>query len=197
MPPKKLRGTETTSAQGQDTTRKISARLIHMDQLPVKSGGTRASSTAPMTTTGVYQRAKRVMKLSTLAFFSAEFSTSSRIRETVLSAKALSVRTFSTPERLMEPLMTRSPTVTSTGRLSPVSAAVSRLPLPSSTVPSRGIRSPGRITMVSPTATSSGSTVCSCPSRSTTALSGRISMSAAMDLRLRPTAMDWNHSPIW
>ena len=98
---------------------------------------------------------------------------------------------------LMEPLTTRSPGATSTGRLSPVRAAVFRLLCPSSTVPSRGIRSPGRIRMVSPTETSSGSTSSSCPSRSTTANSGRMSISAAMDLRLRPTAMDWNHSPIW
>ena len=87
MPPKKLRGTETTNAQGQDTTRKISARRIHSLHSPWNSsGGTSASSTAPMTTQGVYQRAKRVMKLSTLAFFSAEFSTSSKIRATVLSS---------------------------------------------------------------------------------------------------------------
>ena len=86
MPPKKLKGTETTSAQGQDTTRKMSARWIHSPQLPTKSGGSRASSSAPITTQGVYQRAKRVIKLSTRAFFSAEFSTSSRMRATVLSS---------------------------------------------------------------------------------------------------------------
>ena len=51
--------------------------------------------------------------------------------------------------------------------------------------------------MVSPMATSSGSTSCSSPSRRTTAYSGRMSIRAAMDLRLRPTATDWNHSPIW
>ena len=69
----------------------------------------------------------------------------------------------------MEPLMTWSPTVLSAGRLSPVSAAVLTELLPSSTVPSSGIRSPGRIRMVSPTSTSSGETCCSSPSRSTTA----------------------------
>ena len=87
MPPKKLRGTETTSAQGQDTTRKISARRSQSLQAPCPSrGGSSASSSALATTSGVYQRAKRVMKFSTRAFFSAEFSTSSRMRATVLSA---------------------------------------------------------------------------------------------------------------
>ena len=87
IPPKKLSGTETTSAQGQDTTRKISARLIHpLHAPPPRSGGSTASSSALTTTRGVYQRAKRVMKFSTRAFFSEEFSTSSRMRATVLSA---------------------------------------------------------------------------------------------------------------
>ena len=96
----------------------------------------------------------------------------------------------------MLPEMTVSPSATSTGRLSPVSAAVLTLPLPSRTTPSSGIFSPGRTTRVSPSATSSGSSSTSSPSRRTRAMSGRMSMSAAMERRLRPTATDWNHSPI-
>ena len=48
-------------------------------------GGTSASSTAAMTTAGVYHRAKRVMKFSVCAFFIEAFSTSSRIRANVES----------------------------------------------------------------------------------------------------------------
>ena len=98
MPPKNDSGTETTSAHGHETTRKVSARSIHLLQrlhvlgVPMNmetSGGIIASTTAPMTTQGVYQREKRVMKFSALAFFSEEFSTSSRIFATVLSSKRL------------------------------------------------------------------------------------------------------------
>ncbi len=53
MPPKKLKGTDITRAQGQDTTRKVSARFIHSPQPPTNRGGSTASSTAPITTAGV------------------------------------------------------------------------------------------------------------------------------------------------
>ena len=96
----------------------------------------------------------------------------------------------------MQPEMTVSPSRLSAGRLSPVSAAVSTLPPPSTITPSSGMRSPGRTSRISPTATSSGSSSISSPPRSTRAMSGRMSMSAAIERRLRPTATDWNHSPI-
>ena len=54
MPPKNDRGTLMTSAQGHDTTRKISPRCTQSDQFwPSTSGGTTASSTAMPTTAGV------------------------------------------------------------------------------------------------------------------------------------------------
>lgn len=53
MPAKKESGMEMTSAQGQDTTKKLSARYTHVDQSPVISPGTTASSAATMTTAGV------------------------------------------------------------------------------------------------------------------------------------------------
>ena len=118
------------------------------------------------------------------------------MRATVLSAYSLLVFTFKTPLKFMLPESTVSPTVLSAGRLSPVSAEVSTLPAPSITVPSRGILSPGFRTIISPISTSSGSTSCSLPSLRTTAYSGLISISAAIDFLLFPTAIDWNHSPI-
>ena len=51
--PKKLRGTDSTSAQGQDTTRKISARWNHSPQPPTNRGGSTASTVAASTTQGV------------------------------------------------------------------------------------------------------------------------------------------------
>ena len=53
IPPKKASGTETTSAHGQEMTRKISALRIHTAHWPSNSGGRRPSSTAPTTTMGV------------------------------------------------------------------------------------------------------------------------------------------------
>ena len=92
------------------------------------------------------------------------FSTRSRILETVDSPNSFVVRTFSTPFMSMQPLMISSPSFTSRGRLSPVSALVFRLALPLTTTPSSGTFSPGCTTMTLPTATSSGSTCSSFPS---------------------------------
>ena len=50
------------------------------------------------------------------------FSTRSRILETVDSPNSFVVRIFRTPFKLMQPLMISSPSLTSRGRLSPVSA---------------------------------------------------------------------------
>ena len=86
------------------------------------------------------------------------FSTRSRIFDTVDSPKAFVVRIFSTPDRSMQPLTISSPTFTSRGRLSPVSALVLRLAAPSTITPSSGTFSPGWTTMMLPTSTSSGLT---------------------------------------
>ena len=53
MPPKKVSGTEITSAQGQDTTRNVSARCTHTPHCPVMREGTTASARAANTTAGV------------------------------------------------------------------------------------------------------------------------------------------------
>ena len=79
-PPKKDSGTETTSAQGQETTKKFSARSAHSAHAPPKKiGGIRNSSRALMTTQGVYTLAKRVIKPSTFAFLEADSSIRFRI----------------------------------------------------------------------------------------------------------------------
>ena len=67
------------------------------------------------------------MKFSARAFFMLEFSTRSRILETVDSPNSLVVLTRSRPLILTQPLMTSSPDWTSRGRLSPVRAAVFRV----------------------------------------------------------------------
>ena len=53
MPPKKLSGTEMTSAQGQDTTKKMRAFCTQPVQFPTKRGRHHARARAQNTTTGV------------------------------------------------------------------------------------------------------------------------------------------------
>ncbi|MPM82353.1 hypothetical protein SDC9_129414 [bioreactor metagenome] len=84
IPPKKLSGTEITSAQGHEITRNISALENHIRKSPLKiTGGITASNTADITTNGVYTLANLVMKFSETDFFSDAFSTRSNILATV------------------------------------------------------------------------------------------------------------------
>ncbi len=124
-------------------------------------------------------------------------STRSRIFAAVDSPAGLSARTRSSPLKFTKPESTCPPAVTSRGSLSPVNATVFRLEVPSRTVPSIGTFSPGRITTVSPTSTSSGSTLTTAPSRSTFAVSGRISISCEMERLLLPSATPSRSSPTW
>ena len=75
--------------------------------------------------------------------------------ETVDSPNSFVVRTFSTPFMSMQPLMISSPSFTSRGRLSPVSALVFRLALPLTTTPSSGTFQQKLLLVTLPTATSS------------------------------------------
>ena len=106
------------------------------------------------------------MKSSERDLRELEFSTSSRILETVDSPNSFVVRIFKTPVMLMQPLMISSLVFASRGRLSPVSALVLSVDVPSMITPSSGTFSPGCTTMTEPTVTSSGSTFSSLPSTS-------------------------------
>ena len=54
IPPKKPSGTDMTRAHGQDTIKKIQARLIHSLKPPPNiTGGIIANRAAPIVTTGV------------------------------------------------------------------------------------------------------------------------------------------------
>ena len=119
------------------------------------------------------------------------------MRVAVESSKRWVTRARTTPERFTQPEIMLSPTVASRGTLSPVRATVSRLVEPSTISASTGTRSPGLTTIISPSSTSSGEMVTSCPSRSTVALSGRISMSLAIDFLLLSEARCSNTSPTW
>ena len=128
------------------------------------------------------------MNVSLRDFRSLASSTSWMTREAVDSPNSLVTRTRSTPDTLTQPESTSSSTATARGTLSPVRATVLRLLLPAITTPSSGTRSPGAMTMMSPTATSSDFTSTVSPPRSTRALSGRISIRWEIESRLRCSA---------
>ena len=83
MPPKNASGTDMTRAHGQDITRKVQALSIQSPKFPVKSpdiiGGRNASTTAAITTAGVYTLANLVIKFSVTDFLDDASSTSSSI----------------------------------------------------------------------------------------------------------------------
>ena len=102
------------SAHGQEMTRKLSAGVIHAAKSkPLKRGGTSATSTAMSTTTGVYQREKRVMNFSGFAFCAAEFSTSSKIFATALSETGRTTSARTALPALMQPESISPPARTS------------------------------------------------------------------------------------
>ena len=104
---------------------------------------------------------------------------------------------LSTPLWFTQPDRIWSPAFTSRGALSPVRATVSRLEVPSRITPSIGTFSPGRITIVSPTATSPGLTTTISPFFSRLAVSGRMSSIWEMALELLPSAIPSKSSPTW
>ena len=147
-------------------------------------------------TAGVYHFANLVIKPSLLDLFAEAPSISSSILDAVESQASFTVLIRSVPLILMQPDSTSSPTVTSRGNDSPVNAEVLRPELPSITMPSSGILSPARTKIISPTCTFSQSVSIISPFFSRFALSGRISVRAAMELLLRPIASSSKNSPI-
>ena len=94
------------------------------------------------------------------------------IRARAVSPPICSARIRRVPSQLTEPPVTRDPAVFSTGSGSPVSMDSSTEEAPSVTVPSTGIRSPGRTRRRSPLRTSATGISVSEPDRTTHAVSG-------------------------
>ena len=133
-----------TSAQGQLMTRKVSDLYSQSEKTAPgrKMGGRIARRIARITTEGVYQRAKEVMKFSERDFLLLAFSTSSKILLAVESSNTLVALTRMRPVKLIEPLKTSSPSMASLSLVSPVRAEVSIEVAPDSITPSSGMRSP-------------------------------------------------------
>ena len=170
---------------------------MHLSQsAPKRSGGRTATAIATKTTIGVYTREKRVMKRSIFGLLATAFSTESRIRVTMDSARTFSTWMRMVPVILTQPESTGSPTAARTGFGSPVTAEVSIWVSPSEMMPSSGMRSPGRMRRISPTSASSAGMV-SVPlavTRWTT--SGRRSTASMIWSRLRSAARSWKYSPM-
>ena len=124
------------------------------------------------------------MKDSLFDLLSLASSTKFKILDAVELLKVLFTFTFNTPDIFTQPDMTESPNATSLGTLSPVSATVFKLELPSITSPSSGIFSPGLITTTSPTAIVEGFTTIDSPFLKTLAVSGCISIRSEMESRV-------------
>ena len=112
IPPKKARGTETTSAHGHDTIRKVRALNSQVAKFatkpvpvtaPIIAGGSRARITAAATTIGVYIFANFVMNFSLFDFAPLAFFTRSRIFAAVDSPNAFSTLARTTPDWLTHP----------------------------------------------------------------------------------------------
>ena len=91
---------------------------------------------------------------------------------TRVAVKRIVPSTFSVPD------VTESPVVFGTGMDSPVTADSSMLVAPSVTVPSTGMRAPGRTMTVSPRTSVATGTTCSTPPRTTVASAGASCMRA-------------------
>ena len=135
------------------------------------------------------------MNFSLLDLLSFAFSTKSKIFVAVDSSKTLVTLTRIIPERLMQPERIISLAATFLGMLSPVSATVSSVDVPSIISPSTGTFSPGLITIISPTDMLSGFTTNISPFLSTFATSGLMSISCEIDFLLLPSAISSNNSP--
>ena len=122
-------------------------------------GGSSANKIASPITIGVYTFANLVINLSDLDFLAAAFSTKSKTLLTVESKYSFVTFAVIKPFILIQPLRIFAPSLTSTGTDSPVNAEVSRLVSPFIIVASSGTLSPGLISMISPSSTSSGSTL--------------------------------------
>ena len=151
IPTKKPSGTDITSAQGQDTTKKINALFKDSEKLIPNNGGNDiAISIAITITTGVYVFENLVIKFSVLDLISFAFSINSIILDAVESTYSFVTLTSIILPILIIPDNTSSFFLTLVDILSPVKLDVSSLVSPFEITPSVGIFSPFFTTTISP-----------------------------------------------
>ncbi len=157
----------------------VASSVISSQLIQVPSASTR--------TTGTKIPEIRSARRCTSALPFCASSTSRAIRASWVSAPIRVASTTRRPDALTVAPVTESPADTSTGTDSPVSMEASTAELPSTTVPSVAIFSPGRTTNRSPTVSALTGMRTSRPARSTTtsfAPSSRRALRAAPAFRL-------------
>jgi len=146
--------------------------------LPVTTSHTANVTSAMPMTAGTNTPATLSARRAMGGLVALASSTSCTILARLVSAPTRVARNVNVPVRLIVAALTASPGPFSTGMDSPVSALSSMELVPSSTTPSTGRLSPGRMRMTSPTTMASAATSRSPPSTSTTrAVLGARSMS--------------------
>ena len=180
-------GVASTRAQGQNTTRMVTARMISSVISQVSPAAARA-----ITTIQVAQRSARPTILALPA--SADW-TRRIIRWMELSSPTLVASISKAPNWFTVPLETSSPGPLSTGRDSPVITAWSMEVWPARITPSTGTVSPGRTRSRSPTWTSSAGITRSVPPDSTRAVRGVRWTSFSMPARALATVRSSSRAP--
>ena len=160
-------GVARPSAHGQAMIRTATAAVNAATPSPVSPSHAPAVATAISSTTGTKIPEIRSASRCTSALPFCASSTSFAIRASRVSAPTRVASTTSRPPALTVAPVTASPAATSTGTDSPVSIEASTAEVPSTTVPSVAIFSPGRTTNRSPTASRCAGIRTSRPSRST------------------------------
>ena len=142
-------GVARPSAQGQEITNTEIAERSACSTFCVAMSQTASVSAEIAITTGT----KIALTLSATRAMGAleDAASSSRrmMREREESSPVRSARTVRAPESNIQAVRTSVPSCFSTGILSPVRADSSTVPLPESTTPSAGIRSPARMRKIS------------------------------------------------
>ena len=148
-------GVASTNAQGQNTTRTVTARTMSLVTINAIIAINNATGTS------------QLAALSAIRAIGAFlFSASSTIRISFckeLSSPSFEARISIVPKRLIVPQKTLSPTVLSTGKDSPVIIDWSTEVVPSIISPSTGILSPGRTRRISFILISSAAIISSFP----------------------------------
>ena len=173
-------GVARPRAQGQEITSTATPPVRALVTLPVARSHTTAVTSAMTMTTGTKIPDTLSASLAMGALEEDASSTRRIIWARVVSSPTRRASKTKEPDLLMDAAATLSPTVLSTGRLSPVRALSSTAEAPSTMTPSTGMDCPGRTTIRSPTTTSSTGSSASTPFRITLAVLGARSMRRVM-----------------
>ncbi len=180
-------GVASISAHGQATINTVIARAVSC----VKT----KTNTDSVSITGTSQPARRSSERWMGASRCWACSTNCAMRARVVSSPTRCASTISAPVSASVPTNTSSPSLLSTGMLSPVTGAWFTDAIPLCTTPSTGTRSPARTTTTSPTCNSDAATSSSFPSRRTRALGGTSDSKLPNERRARRTVYSSSCAP--